>query len=330
MPFLSTLKLTDEPGRLTALRRYGVLDTDPEADFEDVVDLAKAVFQVSCVAISFIDDRRQWLGASRGLGVTEIPRSMSLCHHTIQQPGTLAVDDLTRDPRFASNPFVLGEPGLRCYLATPLRSPDGYNLGTLCAMDGAARQFGPSDIAMMERLARLVMSHLELRTLARRDGLTGAMTRRSFEAELQRATQGDRGHRRMALILLDIDHFKSVNDRFGHLAGDDVLREVARTLQERLGPGDALGRLGGEEFALLLRRAEPDRARSVAEEILGAVRDLDLPVGQVTASCGVAVWPPGRATHRDWIGAADTALYGAKASGRDRLCLAGPTDLLGC
>jgi diguanylate cyclase (GGDEF)-like protein len=326
MSFISAFKLADEPGRLSALYRYEILDTDPEQAFADIIQIVKSIFGVPMVAISLIDSDRQWFKASTGLNVPETSRSVAFCDYTIRSADALIVQDATQDPRFAENPFVTGPAGIRCYLGVPLTTPEGYNVGSLCIIGTEPRSFTEDDAKTLANFARLVMSQLELRLLARRDGLTGALTRRAFQEQLGKAADSAKSQGvPMSLLLLDIDHFKSVNDRFGHPAGDEVLKTMAEIIQCELRPSDAFGRLGGEEFGILVQGVSLEQAGELAEIIRQKISRLRLPGLRdyvVTVSCGVAPWHADQRRVDRWLAAADVALYAAKRAGRDQVVLA--------
>lgn len=211
----------------------------------------------------------------------------------------------------------------RAFLETPLLR-DGESIGALRILDTVARSFGERDCDMLEGFARLVVEQVDLWSEARSDLLTGAMTRRAFEAELDKAVAArQRGQGTSALILLDIDHFKRVNDTLGHAAGDAVLRATARTVMAELRSVDAFGRVGGEEFAVLLSQADAAEALDVAERIrraVAAMRVPGLPELRVTSSFGVAEMTG--AAPAAQMAAADGALYAAKHGGRNRVELA--------
>lgn len=164
-----------------------------------------------------------------------------------------------------------------------------------------------------------------LRQLATRDELTGLLNRREFDRilneEQERALRF--GHP-LALVMLDIDHFKSVNDRHGHPAGDVVLREVAQRLVRHVRTVDRVARFGGEEFGLILMQTDTVAALDVARRVCASVRDQRVRVGEtlmleITASAGVASLPADAATAAELLAAADRALYAAKAAGRNRV-----------
>jgi diguanylate cyclase (GGDEF)-like protein len=164
----------------------------------------------------------------------------------------------------------------------------------------------------------------ELAREASHDPLTGLKNRRRFEEELR--TELARSHRYGvpgALLMLDLDHFKQVNDTLGHPAGDRVLAEMAGVLRGRARETDVLARLGGDEFAIVLPRCEPKEAEEVAEEISRAIRDragIDHGMPPITASIGIAPFGRGhRLSYEAVLGRADAAMYAAKGSGRDRV-----------
>jgi diguanylate cyclase (GGDEF)-like protein len=183
----------------------------------------------------------------------------------------------------------------------------------------------------LEKVARKSFLEGELiRELAQRDPLTGTRNRRMFDEHLeltwQQAVAQQRG---MAIVLIDIDHFKAYNDYYGHQAGDQTLRQVAQTVQKIIRrPSDLLARYGGEEFAAVLYEVDATHAREIAERIRSAVSDLSIEhrtsrtANRVTISIGVAVVEP--TTDRSPSGAvqlADQALYEAKVQGRNRIAL---------
>jgi diguanylate cyclase (GGDEF)-like protein len=162
-----------------------------------------------------------------------------------------------------------------------------------------------------------------LRIAAETDGLTEVANRRIFDATLEReAAQSRRTGGSFAVALVDLDYFKALNDTHGHLAGDDVLRRAARAIRETCREGDLAARYGGEEFGVVFTHVTADQAAVGAERLRTAVQTLDGPV-TVTASIGVAVFPDHADDPRELMALADTALYLAKSSGRNRVVVAG-------
>ena len=318
-------KLHDEQGRLAALHRYEVLDTAREASFERITQLVQTVLQVPISTVSLIDADRQWYKSCAGMPSTVLPRQHTFCTHTIQSREPLVIPDTLADPRFAEYPTVIGEPFIRSYVGVPLSSPDGYNLGALCALDRQPRDFTIVQIELLKSFANLVVDELELRRIAQTDALTGSATRRAFLLEMEKALSKYRRHKTpAALLMLDIDHFKRVNDTYGHPTGDAVLKEVSRCLAAELRNEDLLGRLGGEEFGVLLNHTNPRDVVANAERLRRAIQALSFQASEqfkVTASFGISV-SGSSPNAEDWLADADAALYEAKRAGRNRCTVA--------
>lgn len=167
-----------------------------------------------------------------------------------------------------------------------------------------------------------------LRELALRDALTGLYNRRYLDDVLNRELhRAERNNEPVSVVMIDIDHFKHFNDKYGHDAGDFVLSALARAITKSIRPSDIACRYGGEELVVVLAEANLECARARAEEMRLAIRDTNLShLGQTlpapTASFGVAVYPANGTTPADLLKAADQALYWAKHEGRDRVCVA--------
>ena len=326
----NALLLDDDDGRVAALRRLDVLDTAVEEPFEKIVTLVRTVLAVPIATVTLVDRDRQWFKARRGMEQSETPRAVSFCTHTIQQRDPLIIENALDDPRFAESPLVVGPPYVRSYAGIPLRTPEGYNVGALCAMDTRPRRFSPADIAILSNFANIVCDELELRLIAQVDHLTGALTRRGFVDQAQREMERTlRYGRASSLIMIDVDHFKRVNDTYGHSIGDQVLKQIASLAETTLRPCDLFGRLGGEEFALLMPETSGAAALVVAERLRNTIAEHPMTLHgggtiHVTASFGVAELSASFNTLTAWLERADTMLYAAKSGGRNRTQLAEP------
>lgn len=311
-----------EDARLAALDRYDILDTPPEAAFDRITRMTKQIFGVPMATVTFIDGHRQWFKSKQGLSAAETCRKDAFCNLAIQLDEPLIVADTWTDERFSGNPFVEGTPHLRFYAGAQLRGPDGAAIGTLCAMDTQPRTFDAAQIALLDDLANTVMSELQLRLLAMRDSLTGALSRRAFREEAYRAVLlAVRHGYPLSCIVFDLDHFKAVNDENGHGVGDLVLKNCVGTCQSILRQSDSLGRIGGEEFALILPHANAAAAMRVAEKMRAAIAGLAIegaggPI-RITASFGVAELDRAAPEVDDLMRRADSALYAAKEAGRN-------------
>jgi tRNA A-37 threonylcarbamoyl transferase component Bud32 len=158
---------TDEEARMRAVERYRILDTPADGAFDRIAALAARMFSVPVAIVSIVDHDRIWFKAHHGTDVTEIGRDPGLCASAIMQDGAWVVESAATDPRTLANPLVAGEFGLRFYAGVPLRTPDGFNLGTFCILDREPREFTAEDTRTLEDLAAIVMNDLELRLQSR-------------------------------------------------------------------------------------------------------------------------------------------------------------------
>ncbi len=165
----SMMSSFSESARLAKLADYGVLDTPPEKDFDDIAAAAARLFNLPMSAVSLIDSDRQWFKARYGIGATETPRSQAFCAHAINGNDLFVVTDAPADPRFSDNPLVKNAPNIRFYAGAPLITPDNFKLGTLCVIGTEARP-EPTEAqrTILTMLARLVVRELENRRIARR------------------------------------------------------------------------------------------------------------------------------------------------------------------
>lgn len=177
----------NEVERLAALRRYRVLDTLDEREYDDITLLAAEICDTPIAAISLVDADRQWFKSKVGLATSQTDRSIAFCAHTILDPSKpLIVEDATSDPRFAKNPLVIDDPSIRFYAGAPLRTPDGLAVGTLCVIDRVTRSLTPRQAKALLVLSRAVVANLELRSSVTQLERTVSELQRK-EVELQRS-----------------------------------------------------------------------------------------------------------------------------------------------
>lgn len=324
-----------EADRLIALHSYDVLDTDGEEVFDDLVALAARLTGSPIALVSLIDADRQWFKARYGLDVTETRRDHAFCAHAISNPNRpLIVRDATEDPRFLANPFVTGAPHIRAYLGVPLVNPEGYALGSLCIIDRVPRRYDRATVDSVRTLARAVTVNLELRRMVLRtreaaltDPLTGLPNRRAaMEGLAAMAATAEP----VAVIAVDLDHLKEVNDGEGHAAGDALLQATAERLRENVRPGDLVGRIGGDEFIVLLSRVADRQAVVAIAERISARLHHPLPFEGRTlrpgATLGIAIVPDDVVEPEIALRVADETLIRAKRNGRARVACASPAD----
>ncbi len=449
---LPTIPLHEE-ARLEAVREYEPFKPFDDGAYASVLELARDLFEVSAAFVTFVDRAEQVFPLRRGLDLCGTSRDVSFCAHAVAQEDMLVVLDATLDPRFTDNPLVTGAPHIRFYAGTPLVSPSGHVVGTLCLADGRSRNsFPDASRRHLRRLAEIVLGKLELRRMQiagqasqarfeniaatspdgiicaneagritfwnaaaerlfghpadaaigcdldlivphrmrkghdgglrrvasgapprlvgrvvelmalRADGaefpvelslsmwqeaegvsfgaiLRDITDRRAKEEQLLRLAHHDPltelpnrtvlrrrieqlagGTSPAALLIVDLDGFKTVNDDLGHAAGDAVLQQVAQRLLGCVRATDTVARLGGDEFALLLQGVgDHARAEEIAESVIQAVSRPVVIEGDgisVGASVGIAVHPGDGSTTDELLSSADLALYQAKNEGR--------------
>ena len=334
----------EENRRLQMLYQYQILDTVPEEQFDDLTRLIAYICEVPIAAISLIDAQRQWYKSKIGFSSSEEPRGITFCNHAILQEGILIIPDTQKDQRFCNNPFVIGAAHIRFYAGAPLFAPDNVALGTLCILDHRPRELCQEQIQALGVIANQVITQLELRknihalkrNVERRqnsekrllhnayhDALTG-MPNRTFFLERLKSTflQHKKGIQGLfAVLFLDLDRFKIINDSLGHLMGDKLLISTAIRLKSCLRDEDMLARLGGDEFVILLKHLKhSEDAVEIAHRIQEAVSNpFRLNEQEVFTSLSIGIAMSNATSYEnpeDILRDADTAMYKAKELGR--------------
>lgn len=449
----------NEQERLAELLKYNILDTEPEAVFESMVQLASYICKTPIAAISLIDENRQWFKAIVGIDAKETPRDVAFCAHAILQDDAFVVENALLDERFHDNPLVTDGPGIRFYAGVLLVTPSGLHLGTLCVIDTEAREIAEEQLDAVKTLADGVMAHLNLRlshkeirkyvdklqlsatifekasenivvtdqsncfitanpaftkttgysleeikgltpkilssgiqnkgfytkmwndlnTLGHWDGelwnkrkngeiyaewlsikvllneddsvrmylgifsditekkqadeiiwkqanydfLTGLPNRRLFIDRLEHEIKiADRINKPLALLFIDLDYFKQVNDTFGHETGDILLVKVSERINESIRESDTVARMGGDEFTTILPQINsPEDAVKVVRIIIEKLAqpfDLNGTLITISASIGIAIYPKDAQDSKELLQNADRAMFDAKKLGRSR------------
>ncbi|HZP92628.1 MAG TPA: sensor domain-containing diguanylate cyclase [Burkholderiales bacterium] len=337
-----------EAGRLNAVKRYGILDTPPDAVLDRVTALAARLFQAPIALISIVDSDRIWFKSRHGLELPQVGRDAGLCASAILQYLPWIVTDARTDPRTRANPLVTGAHGLRFYAAAPLTTTDGYNIGTLCIADRHPRAFDVVQAGILQDLAFLVMHELDLRLaiqrmpsteqalmermqtekhwaeyIARHDALTGLGNREKFEEDLSAELSGIARHGgELCVMLADVHHFRHISDRYGYSVGNEVLVRFGEFLRTRVRAIDRVARVDGKAFAVLMPHTGLSEAIATAERLDATLEDRRLgPLASLVVSFGVANLERGESSE-SLLHRAYDALSRAKRSRRNRIAAA--------
>jgi diguanylate cyclase (GGDEF)-like protein len=323
--------------RLAAVRKVRLLGTPAEERFDKITRLARRTFGVPMACIDIVGEKLAWLKSVQGFDGLVGLRKDSYCHYTVLDKDGCVVLDARTDPRVCDSSHA---DTWVFYAGVPLQF-DGEPIGVLCIGDTSPREFDAEQLDTLKDLAALAerelqiaalseaqialaLSNEELEMKSRIDVLSHMWNRGAIlelvAAERSRGAVGPP----MAILMIDIDHFKTVNDTLGHLAGDEVLRVVAARLRAGIRPLDAVGRYGGDEFLAMLPEAGLEGAAQAAERIRRSISRMPVPFERhkITVTCSIgcsASCDPSSEGVDALIRRADHALYKAKISGRNRI-----------
>jgi diguanylate cyclase (GGDEF)-like protein len=328
--------------KIANINSFDLFYTPIEERFERITRIARRALHAPVAAISLLNDDKQWFKSAAGWGISELPRDQAICKLTVEANQIVMIGDTLADPRVAKLPIVTAAPRFRAYAGHPLIDDQGSCIGTFCVLDLKPREFAPVDRQALMDLAALVQrellsdqltnAHAALTSklgMARREALMDPLThlwnRRGASVLLKGAfASADQRGTPLALALLDLDNFKRINDTRGHQAGDEVLRRVASRLLSTVRGDDAICRLGGDEFLVMMADTDAAIATRVAERIRHAITDTPIPTRdgaiEVSVSVGCTVRQARDTTAVDaLLERADQALMESKSAGRNRV-----------
>lgn len=277
----------DDPERLDALRRLGLLDEAPEKAFDDIIELLRLEFDVGVARIHLLDDAHLHIrGASDGTAGTKIPVRPSMCQYTINQTGVLIIPDLDEDPEFAPMNLTAGGRPVRFYAGAPLITRDGQHVGSLCLLDSRPRQgLEPQQYGLLTKMAELTSHLMELRHshadtqehLVRavdQDAITGLLSRQGASARLQQRieTAGD-GGAGVSIIEFRVGRIDLVSSGFGQAARNKLMRELGERLSDTATDGELTARADEAGFLLLTGSDAATRA-SLDQEVEARARTI--------------------------------------------------------
>lgn len=240
------------------------------------------------------------------------------CESVIKQEEMLFVPNALKSPQWDQNPDL--KYGLCCYLGFPIKLPNGQPFGTICILDDKENDYSSNTIQLIEKMRDLIESHLKLLYISFHDALTNTYNRTYFNTRVEQEMKLAAEHKTpLTMLLLDLDWFKKINDRFGHLMGDNVLKAIANIMINLIKEPGIVVRHGGEEFIVLMPDTNINEAKLIAETIRNTVESsCILEEFKVTVSIGVAQWSQNESLDA-WYKRADQALYKAKEAGRNRV-----------
>ncbi len=327
--------------RLAGVHKGDLLDTPLESRFNRIARVTRRALGVRAATISLLDDEREWIKAADGWDLRELQRSRSLVATLVTGGSPLVIVDTQLDTRCRRHHLVTRAPKVRFCAVYPLRDRDDTLVGALAAYDIKPRDPAEGNmLGILSDVGQLAQRELFLVEVsgaqeqllaklgsARRQALLDELTRvwnRRGGLQLLEQTLSDASRQTQGLgvCIVDLDHFKQINDTHGHMAGDAVLMKVAAALVDTVRPSDVVCRMGGEEFLLII----PDVTAPQIAEILERVRNriatdaIRVPKGAVrlTVSLGACVQLPNEShSAEDLLRRADDALYRAKAAGRN-------------
>jgi len=331
--------------KLAGMHIVDVFYTPLEERFERITRLARRALNVPVAAITCMSPEKQWFKSVAGWAVTELPVSHSLCPLTLEENRICVINDTQADSRVMNHPLVVSKPNFRFYAGYPLQESSGLAVGTLCVFDTKPREFSEEQLCTLHDLGEIARHELLTNQLsdaqselisklgaARReamfDPLTRVWNRRGAAAllrsSLRKAQERDTD---ISLCLLDVDNFKSVNDNYGHQAGDQVLRKLAAMLVSSVRNDDIVCRYGGDEFLLILPDTGAADASRIAERARRTVAESPVQIREGVLSASVSIGLAARhrgseVTSDDLVKQIDEALLACKRDGRNRVRLA--------
>ncbi|MGO4441138.1 diguanylate cyclase domain-containing protein [Rhizobium sp. RAF56] len=327
----------NETERVLAVRSLLPLQDVGAAELDALTSLCKMIFRASLVAVTIIDEDRQYIAATAGVEIAGCARDQSVCTRIVYSGKPLIIEDLAAHPAFRDVSYVSGPPYFRFYAGTPLEVQPGVVVGALCVLDFNPRQLSEEECGVLSHMGAVASSLLRLQrsnvvlqrdrssltTAAMEDPLTGFYNRAalatSVDGMVARAVADGNS---IGAIYMDVDRFKAVNDIHGHPVGDEVLAEAARRIRSVIRGNDVPLRLGGDEFALFFDGpcdvASMEKVAQRLIEVFRAPFEIDGLSIDARASVGIALAPQHASTRLELSRNADIALYEAKARGGDQ------------
>lgn len=312
MPHIAPPLPADEAERLAHLEELGILDTEPEKEFDRLAQLAATICSTPIGAITFIDGQRQWFKARVGVDITATPRDLAFCAYTIAESDRLLeVRDAEIDPRFVTNLFGPDVPTVRFYAGFPLQTREGSAVGALCVMDVVPRALTATQREALVKLAHTVSTQLtlrrDLRVATQFDRLTGLPNWFHFESQFDQ-----RKAARSVVVLVRLKTIGQLTSAHGFRTADAMIQQAAQRLRSCVKEEALIGRVKRGLFVMCFPDHDPADFRRITAPALSACLAEPYTVGALTLMCpvhlGIAIQPEDGAKLDDLVIAADGAL----------------------
>lgn len=334
-------KPDNEIQRIAALRQLQILDTPSEERFERITRLVCRSLNVSIAAISLVDNDRLWFKSIQGIDASQTPRNIAFGSHAVLEDKPFIVPNTLLDERFHDNPLVTNDPSIRFYAGIPLSVGNNLRVGTLCAIDKEPRELLDKEIEILKDLAEIVKSEFNILALSEAnqnlitelqqaerasliDILTRLWNRAGGEALLTKEWEiSKRKNNPFCVCVIDVDYFKSINDTYGHHAGDELLRKFSQALLASVRTTDVISRWGGDEFILIATDCDEAGLITILDRLMENILKTYIVCEdkkiRVTASVGgFCITSAKNAEPEQCLQTADKALYSSKLNGRNR------------
>ena len=292
---------TSEVARLQALQQLHWVDAPPDATLDQLVELAAWTFNVPMVTLSLFDDAQVVHKAHVGLPAEALAQPVALGLDDVVSKGFLVMADARTSASTASHPWVCGQLGVRFVSSVALTTADGHNVGAFTILDTHVRELSDNEARMLTAMARLAMDHMALQASARQmaslhaeleqahgwllesvaqDALTQVANRRALMSFIEKTLAlAKREKQPLSILLIDIRHFKHINESYGDTVGDKVLREVAGRLAQCSRGSELVGRMSGDEFMAVLYPCSAEQAKLAAERYAVAGAGIPIQLG---------------------------------------------------
>lgn len=324
----------NEIQRIAAVQKTRMIGTPAEERFDKITRLARRLFDVPMAAIDLVGEKVAWIKSAQGFGAVTALRKDSYCHYTVLEDKVcLVASDARNDPRFFDNEF---SSHWVFYAGAPL-SFEGQNVGVLCIGDNKPRNLSQEDrdglfdlaamaeqelsiCALSEAQIRLSQRNEELEKKSRIDPLTRGWSREAIFEIAKEELLNTRENLSTAIMMIDIDHFKTINDTYGHPAGDEVLKIVSERIRNVIRTMDAVGRYGGDELLTVLTNVNKNEIARIGNNICKEISNSPIIYynHQIKTTCSIGYALQEKHDSIDsLIKRADLALYRTKLNGRN-------------